>query len=223
MSNYLKEKNNNLKSLYNSLKSNTKEILVNDENYLDEEITIGIVENENQSLQSLFDLADSAEGGHFEKPFLIELSNEDLRYRIELIKNLHNLVYSYNLLVFHSFNMISSLVSGDLITFYEIYEMFDKLGVYNSNWENEVAQKLKTIGDKLDELIFSINEMEENLVKEMRSLNYTIQDGFSKLTTTVTKQLQEIDSTIKWGNLISTIQTYQLYKINKQTKPLLKK
>jgi hypothetical protein len=220
LSNYLKEKHNNIKSLYNSLSSNTKEILVTEENYLDDEIIRGIDEDELQSTLILLDLADSAdEAGHFEKPFLIELNNEDLLYRIELIKNLNNLVYSYNLMIFHSFNMISSLVSGDLISYYEIYEMFDKLGVYNSNWENEVAQKLKSIGNKLDELFSSINEMEENLVKEMKSMNYTMHEGFSKLTSTVNKQLQEIDSTMKWGNLISTIQTFQLYKINKQTKP----
>ena len=108
------------------------------------------------------------------------------------------------------------------MAFYEIYEMFDKLGVFNTNWENEIALKLKTIGDKLDELILAINEMEENLIFELKRLNYTVQEGFSNLTEHVTTQLQEINSTIKWGNLISTIQTYQLYKINKQTKPLLK-
>ncbi len=33
-------------------------------------------------------------------------------------------------------------------------------------------------------------------------------------------QLSEIDSTLKVGNLISTINTYQNYKINKNTKSL---
>jgi hypothetical protein len=34
-----------------------------------------------------------------------------------------------------------------MITFYEIYETFDQLGVFNSNWENEVSNKLSEIGD----------------------------------------------------------------------------
>ena len=46
--------------------------------------------------------------------------------------------------------MVGALVSEDLITFYEIYESFDKLGMFNSNWENEVSKKLQNIGEKLD-------------------------------------------------------------------------
>ena len=41
--------------------------------------------------------------------------------------------------------MIEALVSEDLITFYEIYEKFDKIGIYKSNWENEVSSNLNSI------------------------------------------------------------------------------
>ena len=34
---------------------------------------------------------------------------------------------SYNLILFHSLNMVSALLSNKMIAFYEIYEEFDKL------------------------------------------------------------------------------------------------
>jgi hypothetical protein len=65
----------------------------------------------------------------------------------ELMGLLKNQIYTYDLLVFHSISMLTSLIDSDMITFYEIYETFDQLGVFNSNWENEVSNKLSEIGD----------------------------------------------------------------------------
>jgi hypothetical protein len=119
--------------------------------------------------------------------------------------------------------MIGALVSDDLISFYEIYESFDKLNMFNSNWENEVAHQLKNIEDGLSELMYSIDSMEINIVNGLNQLTYLTQEGFSDLERSVTKELQSIDSSIKFNNLLTGISTYQLYKINKQTKPLLPK
>ena len=74
----------------------------------------------------------------------------------DMLGILKNQVNSYEVLVFHSMNMLGSLLSDDLITFYEIYESFDKLGIFNSSWENEVSEKLINIGDKLNDLMYSI-------------------------------------------------------------------
>ncbi len=136
---------------------------------------------------------------------------------------LKNQIHTYELLLFHSLNMIISIVEDDLIIFYEIYETFDKLNMFNSNWENEVSQKLKKIEDGLGELMYSIDSMERNIVNGLNQLNYVTQEGFSDLERSVTKELQSIDSSIKFNNLLTGISTYQLYKINKQTKPLLPK
>lgn len=147
-------------------------------------------------------------------------SQEDLDERVNLLKNQ---IHAYELLVFHSLSMIGAIVSGNLITFYEIYESFDKLGMFNSNWENEVSERLTNIGDKLDELMYSIDSMERNIVSGLSQLAYVTQEGFSDLERSVTKELNSIDSSIKFNNLLTGISTYQLYKINKQTKPLLPK
>jgi hypothetical protein len=114
--------------------------------------------------------------------------------------------------------MIGALVSEDLITFYEIYESFDKLSIFNSNWENEVSIKLIKIGDKLDDLLYSIYNMEQNIVSELSHLSYVTQESFEDLNRSVTSQLKEVESSMNMNNLLTGIQAYQLYKINKNTK-----
>ena len=131
---------------------------------------------------------------------------------------LKNQIHTYELLLFHSLNMITSIVEDDLIIFYEIYESFDKLNMFNSNWENEVSQQLKNIGDGLSNLMYSINSMERNIVGGLNELSYVTQEGFSDLNNSVTRELNSIDSSIKFNNLLTGVQTYQMYKINKNTK-----
>lgn len=144
-------------------------------------------------------------------------SQEELQERVGLLKNQ---VHSYELLVFHSINMIGALVSENLISFYEIYESFDKLGVFNSNWENEVSEKLTNIGEKLNDLLYSIYNMEQNIVSELSHLSYITQESFNDLNRSVTNQLKEVQSSINTNNLLTGIQAYQLYKINTNTKSL---
>lgn len=138
----------------------------------------------------------------------------------EMLGILKNQVNTYEVLVFHSMNMLGALLSDDLITFYEIYESFDKLGIFNSSWENEVSEKLINIGDKLNDLMYSIYIMEQNIVSNLNSLNYFILEGFADLNISITNQLKEIDSSINTNNLLAGIQAYQLYKINTNTKSL---
>jgi hypothetical protein len=97
--------------------------------------------------------------------------------------------------------------------------------VCSSDLENEISNKLNNIGDKLDqignsldELLNAIYSMEEKIVSEFSQLNYTNQESFRNLNDTVVKQLESIDSSINFNNLLTGIQTYQLYKINKNTK-----
>ena len=136
----------------------------------------------------------------------------------ELVNLLKNQIHTYELLVFHSINMVTSLVESDLITFYEINECFDQLGVFNSNWENEVSNKLTDIGDGIKDLMYSIYQMENKIVNSIDNLTYVTQDSFTELNISVNKQLSSIDSSIKFNNLLTGIQTYQMYKINQNTK-----
>ena len=112
--------------------------------------------------------------------------------------------------------MITSLVNDDMIIFYEIHDSFDKLNMFNSNWENEVSNKLTDIGSGIQKLIYSLNQMEVSIVGELGNLSYATQE----LNDSVTKELSEVQSSINTNNLLTTVQTYQMYKVNKNTKGL---
>jgi hypothetical protein len=185
---------------------NQKRVMDIDKNYIHQFVKVSnFIKTKKQNTQKIFEsIRDTS-------------SQEELEERVALLKNQ---IYSYELLVFHSINMIGALVSEDLITFYEIYESFDKLGMFNSNWENEVSEKLTNIGDKLDDLMYSIYNMEQNIVNELSHLSYITQESFEDLNRSVTNQLREVESSINTNNLLTGIQTYQLYKINKNTKSL---
>ena len=112
--------------------------------------------------------------------------------------------------------MIVSLVKGKMKTYYQIHHSFDKLKIFNSNWENEVSQKLNNIGDGLSNLMYSVEEMSQNISREIGHLSYVTEESNRMLT----NQLQDIDSSLQTNNLLTSIQTYQMYKINKNTKGL---
>jgi hypothetical protein len=142
---------------------------------------------------------------------------DEVNHSMGLLKNQ---IHLYELLVFNALNMLGALLKSDLITFYEIYESFDKLGMFNSNWENEISEKLTNIGNKLDSLMNSIYNMEKNIIRELSHLSYVTQDSFADLNRSVTTQLREVESSINTNNLLTAIQAYQLYKINRNTKGL---
>jgi hypothetical protein len=188
------------------LNKNQKQIIELDKNYVHQFVKISnFIKTKKANTQKIFEsIRDTS-------------SQEELEERFSLLKNQ---IHAYELLVFHSINMIGAIVSEDLISFYEIYESFDKLSIFNSNWENEVSEKLTNIGDKLDDLMYSIYNMEQNIVNELSHLSYVTQESFEDLNRSVTSQLREVESSINTNNLLSGIQTYQLYKINKNTKDL---
>jgi hypothetical protein len=186
------------------LNKNQKLIIEIDKNYIHQFVKVSnFIKTKKLNTQKIFESINYTS------------SQRELEERVSLLKNQ---IHSYELLVFHSINMIGALVSEDLITFYEVYESFDKLGMFNSNWENEVAEKLANIGEKLDDLMYSIFNMEQNIVSELNHLSYVTQESFEDLNKSVTSQLREVESSINTNNLLTGIQTYQMYKINQNTK-----
>jgi len=127
---------------------------------------------------------------------------------------LNNEIHSYKLILFNSLNMIVALVENKPIIFYEIHESFDKLDVFNSNWENEISGKLSNIGDGLNDLMYSIHEMGADIVAEIGNLSYVTEDSSRMLA----EKLEEVDSSVKTNNLLAGIQSYQLYKLNKSNR-----
>jgi hypothetical protein len=134
----------------------------------------------------------------------------------EYVEILKDNIHTYNLILFNSLNMIVSLVEDDMITFYEIHEMFDTINMFDSKHEKDISQKLTNIGDGLESLMYEIRDMGNQISNSIEQLSYVTEQSNQQLQ----GQLSEIDSTLKVGNLISVINTYQNYKINQNTKSL---
>ncbi|MFZ9694635.1 MAG: hypothetical protein ACO3AY_02040, partial [Chitinophagaceae bacterium] len=181
------------------LTANQKYIIQIDRTYIQKFVKISIyLKTKRTNIQKLF------------KNISKSKDDDELTLMTKLLKNQ---IHFYDLLVFHSINMITSLMESDLITFYEIYECFDQFRIFNSNWENEVSQKLTDINQSMSDLMYSIYHMENKIVKSINNLTYATKESFNQLRISVDRQLNNIDSSIKFNNLISTIQAYEMYKI----------
>lgn len=134
----------------------------------------------------------------------------------EFIEVLNHEMYTYNVILFNSLHLINSLVEDDMITFYEIYERFDKLNMFTSNWENQVTEKLEQVNVNLIDLLKELREVGNRIVSSIDNLSFVTEESTRQLTS----KMNDIDSTLQVGNLLNLIQTYQVYKINKNTKSL---
>ena len=78
----------------------------------------------------------------------------------------------------------------------------------------------KLLKEKFDELNNTIykNSVETN--KKLDKLTYTTQNSINKLTSTMNSRLKSINSSIDTNNFLTLINTYQMYKVNKNTKSL---
>jgi hypothetical protein len=140
----------------------------------------------------------------------------DLKSFENYVEVLDDDIHSYNLILFNSLNLIVSLIDDNQIAFYQIYETFDTLNMFDSKHEKDVSQKLTNIGDNLKNLMDEVSRMGDKITNAIGELTYVTEESNNQLN----EQLNEIDSTLKVGNLISTINTYQNYKNNKNTKSL---
>lgn len=179
------------------------------QNYTHQFIKVGnYIKQKRSNLQLIFDCIKQVK------------NQKDLDEYVEILEGE---IYTYNLLLINSLNLIVSLIEDDQIIFYDIYEKFDKLNIYNSNWENEVSQKLtllirgiSELNSNIQGLMYEIRNMGDMIVNSIEDLSYITKESSNMLD----NRLGEIDSSIKTNNLLTLIQTYQTYKINKNTKSL---
>jgi hypothetical protein len=180
------------------LKKHQKSIIEIDRNYVQQFIKVSsYLKTKKGNIQSIFNS-------------IKEIQNQKvLDDYVEILKRE---IHIYNLILFNSLNMIVSLIEDDMITFYEIHEMFDTLNMYDSKHEKDVSQKLTNIGDGLESLMYEVREMGNKISDSIEELSYVTEQTNEQLS----NQLSEIDSTMKVGNLISAINTYQNYKTNRR-------
>ena len=197
------EENNEFSQL---LKKHQKVIIENEkefnENYIQQFVRIGdYLKDKRNNLQSIFNCIKNVE------------NEDDLKLYVDILEND---IYSYNLLLLNSLNLLVTLIEGDRITFYEIHQKFDKLNIFNSNWENEMSQKLTKINLSVKGLMSEIRVMGDRIVSSIDDLSFITEESKRVLD----NRLGEINSSIDTNNLLTLINTYQTYKINQNTKSL---
>ncbi len=140
---------------------------------------------------------------------------------LEVLDNAENLIksdmYMYNLLLLDSLHMISSFVDDDRISFNIIYEKFDALNVWNTNFQNQMLNKLDLLNDNIDRLRGDISEMNHNsnmIIDKLQDLSHISQENNRVLD----EQLKNINSSIKANTVLNAINTYQNYTTNKRLK-----
>ena len=88
---------------------------------------------------------------------------------------------------------------------------------------NQVIEGISSLNQAMFENTRAIYQLESRIVSSFQSLEKSIASTSSELAKSINGHLVNIDSKIGFNNLVSVVSAYQLYKINKQTKPLLPK
>lgn len=184
VSNFLKTKRNSIQRIYEylvesintggtytSLDIHMKQIDFKNCNKLD--FANKIMENTGLSYSEIKTLFDSYERGvpiPHEKgdiKLFTPLNETLIKEYFEILKSD---IHVFNILSVYSLNMLKSLIKNDMITFYEIYERFDNLNMFDSKHERDIMSQLQNINNNFGEVMKEIMIMGENIISSIGDL-----------------------------------------------------
>lgn len=79
------------------------------------------------------------------------LEEDDLEYFKQMQAEVINQVEAYDKVYGNALILIDSIIESNHVLSYEIYEIFDKLGFFESNWEQRLIQKIDDLADSIEE------------------------------------------------------------------------
>jgi hypothetical protein len=100
--------------------------------------------------------------------------------------------------------MIVFYLNDNKIRYFEIYEAFEKLGVFDSTWQKNVLNKLDTIEIRLAQISNQLTELNQSFVSLVES------------SENIVSELKEINSGIMTNNLLQAITAYQVWRVKKK-------
>lgn len=103
-------------------------------------------------------------------------------------------------------SMIVFYQNDKKIRYFEIYEAFEKLGVFDSTWQKNVLNKLDKIEVRLAQISNQLTDLNQNFISLIES------------SENIVSELKEVNSNIMTNNMLQTITAYQTWKINRNTK-----
>lgn len=89
------------------------------------------------------------------------IEEEDLEYFKQMQAEVIKQVEAYDKVYGNALILIDSIIESNHVLSYEIYEIFDKLGFFESNWEQRLIQKFDNLTDSIDETNANINTINE--------------------------------------------------------------
>ena len=227
VSNYLKTKRKSILTVYDKIRDTISQggtkvflydILKNTEFKLKVELFKKVVKLTGIGVRESMDIVDEfTKKGSLSKESnilcIVPLDELKVKGYFELIKDD---IHLYNVLMVYSLNMIESLVNNNMISFYEIYERFDELNMFDKKHERDLISQLNNLNEGLEDIMKQIELMGQEIVSSIGDLSMITEES----TQMINEGLRSVESSINTNNLISSIQTYQIYKVNKNTKSL---
>ncbi|MBK6834806.1 MAG: hypothetical protein IPG89_11240 [Bacteroidetes bacterium] len=111
-----------------------------------------------------------------------------------------------------AFAMVLFYLENKKLLFFEIYEAFDKLGAFDNTWQKNVAANLQSIDNRLALLNDQMGQLNDNF--------YKLSEKSDDIVNELKQGFGNMNSKLDTSNLLQAITAYQVYKINKNTKPL---
>ena len=150
-----------------------------------------------KNIQSIFNL-------------VTETKNEkDLQHYVDVIqKNIHG----WQLLQANGIYMIDSLIDERNIQFFRLYQSFEKLGVFDTTWQKNISEQLILLNSNISGLIDATESMSDGIISAIGDLTHATE----KQTEKISSNISSIDSSVKFGNLLSAINIYQNHRIGKK-------
>jgi methyl-accepting chemotaxis protein len=95
--------------------------------------------------------------------------------------------------------------------------------MFDSKHEKDIKEQLKNINNNIENVMSEIKIMGKQIISSLGDLNSSLDEliySTQESNERIVEGLESVNSSIDVNNLISSIQTYQLYKINKNTRGL---
>ena len=118
------------------------------------------------------------------------------------IKNISSMIKFRN-------ELILAVLSNDRSTIMLIKEQMDEMGILLNHFEEKKLEKM-------DDMVDAVKQASSILSSGLSAIS----DSVSSLNSTVSSGFNEVNSNLRFNNLLGVIQAYQAYKINKNTKSL---
>jgi hypothetical protein len=173
-----------------------------------EDVKWRIEEEKNPSLDDLSEKLGRLASGDYRDTSADGLLKELLKFSNKLVPVFSKEIAQVAYLEAMANSMLIFLLNNKQILFYEILEVFDKIGALDSSWQKMISYKMDRIENKLDLLNGSLLDLNDKL------------DGLLDKNEVIINSLDSVDSSIKTNNLLQAITAYQTYRINKKTKRL---